>query len=42
MSMAALVEPGVLSHSTVRLPLVDVTPEQRDRLRAGLKESGLL
>lgn len=42
MSKAALVELGALGHATVRLPLIDVTPEQRDRLRAGLKESGLL
>ncbi len=42
MSKAALVELGVLEHPTVRLPLIDVTPQQRDRLRAGLKESGLL
>lgn len=42
MSKAALVELGVLEHPKVRLPLIDVTPQQRERLRAGLKESGLL
>lgn len=42
MSKAALVELGVLEHLTMRMPLIDATPEQRDRLRAGLAESGLL
>lgn len=42
MSKAALAELGVLAHPGVRLPLIDVTPEQRQRLRQGLMESGLL
>lgn len=42
MSKAALVELGVLEHPTVRMPLIDVTTEQRHRLRRGLEESGLL
>ncbi|MDO5628583.1 MAG: 4-hydroxy-tetrahydrodipicolinate synthase [Mobilicoccus sp.] len=39
---AALVELGVLSSAAVRLPLVPLTDAERARLRAGLKESGLL
>ncbi|MBK7722969.1 MAG: 4-hydroxy-tetrahydrodipicolinate synthase [Austwickia sp.] len=42
MSKAALVELGVLAHPTVRLPLIEATPEQRVRLRDGLVASGLL
>jgi 4-hydroxy-tetrahydrodipicolinate synthase len=42
MAKAALVETGVLEHATVRLPLVESPPEHLERLRAGLKESGLL
>ncbi len=42
MSKAALVERGILPHATVRLPLIDVTPQQREMLIAGLGESGLL
>lgn len=42
MAKAALVEIGVIEHATVRLPLVESPPEHLDRLRTGLKESGLL
>ena len=42
MAKAALVEVGVLEHATVRLPLVESAPEHLERLRSGLKESGLL
>ncbi|WP_284303182.1 4-hydroxy-tetrahydrodipicolinate synthase [Mobilicoccus caccae] len=39
---AALVEQGVLSCATVRSPLVEMSDDELTRLRAGLKESGLL
>lgn len=42
MAKAGLVELGILQHATVRLPLVESTPEDLDRLRAGLRGSGLL
>jgi len=42
MAKAALVEVGVLEHATLRLPLVESPPEHLERLRSGLKESGLL
>ena len=38
---AALVELGVLRHATVRLPLVEATPDQRAALADGLCASGL-
>ena len=34
-------ELGVIDHATVRLPLVEGTPEHLDRLRQGLVASGL-
>lgn len=39
---AALVEQGLLSSATVRSPLPQMEEEQLERLRAGLKESGVL
>lgn len=42
MAKAALVELGVIEHATVRLPLVESSPEELERLRAGLRASGLL
>jgi 4-hydroxy-tetrahydrodipicolinate synthase len=42
MAKAALVELGVLESATVRLPYVESTPEELERLRAGLSGSGLL
>ena len=42
MAKAALVEVGVLDSAAVRLPLVESPPEHLDKLRTGLKESGLL
>lgn len=42
MAKAALVETGVLENGSVRLPLVEPTPEQREALRSGLAASGLL
>lgn len=39
---AGLVEQGVLAYATVRSPLVSLTDDELARLRAGLKESGLL
>ncbi len=39
---AALVEQGVLTCDAVRGPLLTLTDDERARLRAGLKESGLL
>jgi 4-hydroxy-tetrahydrodipicolinate synthase len=41
MAKAGLVELGVIDHATVRLPLVEGTPEHLDRLRQGLVASGL-
>jgi 4-hydroxy-tetrahydrodipicolinate synthase len=42
MAKAALVELGVIDSATVRLPLVEATPDQVAQLRTGLTESGLL
>ena len=42
MAKAALVELGVIDSATVRLPLVEATPDQVALLRTGLTESGLL
>ncbi|MCH8612862.1 4-hydroxy-tetrahydrodipicolinate synthase [Arsenicicoccus dermatophilus] len=42
MTKAALVELGVIAHPTVRLPLVEATPDQVEILRSGLRDSGLL
>lgn len=39
---AALVDQGVLNSDAVRGPLLTLTDDERARLRAGLKESGLL
>jgi len=36
MAKAALVELGVIEHATVRLPLVESTPEHLDKLRGAL------
>ena len=41
MAKAGLVELGVIEHATVRLPLVESTPEHLEKLRAGLAASGL-
>lgn len=41
MAKAGLVELGVLQHATVRLPLVEGTPEHVEKLRRGLLASGL-
>ena len=42
MAKAALKLTGVLEHATMRLPLVDATPEQVDWLTTDLKTAGLL
>ncbi|AKT52209.1 4-hydroxy-tetrahydrodipicolinate synthase [Arsenicicoccus sp. oral taxon 190] len=42
MTKAALVELGVLAHRSVRLPLVEATPDQVEIVRSGLRDSGLL
>ena len=42
MAKAAMVELGVISHATVRLPLLESPPEHLEILRAGLRASGLL
>ena len=39
MAKAALVELGVIEHATVRLPLVESTPEELEILREGLRLS---
>ena len=39
--VVGLVELGVIEHATVRLPLVESTPEHLEKLRAGLAASGL-
>ena len=41
MAKAGLVELGGIEHATVRLPLVESTPEHLEKLRAGLATSGL-
>ncbi len=41
MAKAGLVELGVLEHASVRLPLIEGTPEHLERLRRGLVASGL-
>lgn len=42
MTKAALVELGVIAHASVRLPLVEATPDQVEIVRSGLHDSGLL
>lgn len=42
MAKAALVEQGVLESAAVRLPLVESTDDELDKLRAGLEGAGLL
>ncbi len=42
MAKAALLELGVLEHATMRLPLLEATDQERQALRRGMSESGLL
>lgn len=41
MAKAAMVELGVIEHATVRMPLVESTPQDLEVLRDGLRRSGL-
>ncbi|HET7304892.1 MAG TPA: 4-hydroxy-tetrahydrodipicolinate synthase [Segeticoccus sp.] len=42
MAKAAMVELGVIPSAHLRLPLIEATPDQREILRAGLTQSGVM